>query len=60
MATAGRVDQALTGWERQLREQVAPYLQAARDRSHAMQVVLYISTDGKLGRPKITVTTEDT
>lgn len=48
---------AIAGWERQLREQVAPYVREARDRSHGLQVVLFLTADGKLGSPKITITT---
>lgn len=51
---------ALVGWQRQLAEQVAPYVKLARDRSHGLQVVLFLRPDGKLGKPKVTITTEDT
>ena len=51
---------ALVGWQPQLAEQVAPYVKLARDRSHGLQVVLFLRPDGKLGKPKVTITTEDT
>lgn len=48
---------AIDAWCRQLREQAAPYVQLARDRSHGVQVVLTLRPNGALGSPKITMTT---
>lgn len=50
-------DGALAGWKRQLDEQVAPYVREARDRSHGVQVILFLRPDGKIGDPKVTITT---
>ena len=46
----------ITALKRELDEQVAPYLELARKRGDGVQIVLYVDKTGKVGRPKVTVT----
>ena len=42
-------------WKEQLDARVAPYLPVALKQSAALQVILYLDTDGQVGEIKITV-----
>jgi len=48
----------LEAWARQLAADVAPYVSVATSRGHGVQVVLFLGADGKVGSPKVTVTTK--